>query len=152
VIAVLLAAILGQAGVPAPAGTEDLARIRKALEEPAPPSWQSPPVQREGSLFKVRIDAFDLGPAWKDRSMVPPYVRPWFRLYHHEFLEQVTKEEFRAATLAPIGIPVDLLLRLLVKDIKAARRATQEKRARDVVSRELAAFLACRADPSKPGC
>ena len=156
--ALLVGLLLAQAVTPDAPASPDLARIRRALEEPAPPSLVfAPSVSREGSLFRVKIRAFELGPAWKDRSMVPPYVRTWFRLYHHEFLEQAdhlspTPEVFRGATLFPSGIPADPLIRMLVKEIKAARRASQAKQAKDVVARELAAFLACRADPSKPGC
>jgi hypothetical protein len=148
--AMLLVLMCAQEAAAPPAETNQLQRIRKALEQPAPPSLVAPALVREGPVFRARIEAFDLGPAWKDRSVVPPYVRTWFRPYHHEFLERVTPEEFRGATLAPYGIAFDQLAGYLVKEIKAARRASQEKRARDVVARELAIFLACRADPSKP--
>ena len=100
----------------------------------------------------MRIEAFELKPAWTDRRMVPAYVRPWFRSYHHEHLEQVTPVEFRGATLHPYGLPIDVMAGYLVKEIKAAHRRSQEKRARKIVSEELAALLACRADPTKPGC
>ena len=153
----LLGLVLAQSATADVQGGADLERIRRALEQSAPVSLLSAPVDREGTVFRLRIRAFELEPAWKDRSMVPPYVRTWFRLYHHEFLEQAdhlspTPEVFRSATLFPAGIPVDSLIRTLVKEIKAARRASEAKRAKDVVARELAAFLACRADPSKPGC
>ena len=148
----LLVLICAQEVAAPSADANQLQRIRKALEAPPPPSLVAPAVSREGPVFRARIEAFDLGPAWKDRSMVPPYVRTWFRPYHHEYLERVTPEEFRAATLAPYGIPFDQVVGYFVKEIKAARRASQEKRARDVVARELAAFLACQADPRKPGC
>lgn len=153
----LLGLVLAQSATAGVQGGGDLERLRKALAQSAPVSVLSAPVEREGPVFRLRIEAFELEPAWKDRSMVPPYVRPWFPLYHHEFLEQAdylspTPGVFRSATLFPTGIPVDPLVRMLVKEIKAARRASQEKRARKTVSEELAALLACRSDPSKPGC
>jgi hypothetical protein len=92
----ILAAVLGQAGgMPAP-GTDDLARIRKALAEPAPVVAGTASVTKDGAIFRMRIEAFDLGPAWTDRSIVPPYVRTWFGAHHHEFLEQVLKNRERA--------------------------------------------------------
>lgn len=153
----LLGLVLAQsATVEAPAAVADLRRIRRALEA-APPVLAPRSVERDGPIFRMKIQAFELEPAWTDRSMVPPYVRTWFGLYHHEFLEQAdalspTPEFFRGATLAPTGIPVDPLVGYLVKEIKAARRNAREKRARKTVAEELAALLACRSDPSKPGC
>jgi len=152
VFTVILAAVLGQAGAVTAAETNDLARIRKALAEPAPVFLTTASVGRHGPVFRMRIQGFDLADAWDDRSIVPPYVRPWFRLYHHEYLEQVTPVEFRGATLHPYGLPLDRIVGYLVKELKAARRASQERRARDQVTRELAAFLTCRSDSSKPDC
>jgi len=153
----LLGLVLAQSATADVSAGGDLQRIRKAVEEPLPVSLLSAAVDRKGPVFRLRIEAFELEPAWKDRSMVPPYVRTWFRLYHHEYLEQVdhlspTPDVFRSATLAPTGIPIDPIIGYLVKEIKAARRKSQETRARRTVGEELAALLACRADPSKPGC
>ena len=79
--------------------------------------------------------------------------RPWFPSHHHEFLEQVTPEEFRGATLySPIGIPVVQVVDFLVKDIKADNRKKREANAREEVRRALEELLACRANPDKPGC
>ena len=153
----LLGLVLAQGATADVSGGGNLQRIRKAVEEPVPVSLLSAAVDRNGPVFRLRIEAFELEPAWKDRSMVPPYVRTWFRLYHHEYLEQAdalspTPEVFRGATLAPTGIPVVPLIGHLAKEIKAARRKSQETRARRTVGEELAALLACRADPTKPGC
>ena len=148
----LLGLILAQSAAGEAAPQPDLERIRRALAEPASSLVPPAPVVRDGPIFRMRIDAFELGPAWTDRGIVPPYVRTWFRLAHHEHMEQVTPVEFRAATLNPYGIPVDAILYPLVKQIKAARRASQQKRARDDVGKALAAFLACRAEPSRTGC
>ena len=147
----LLALVLAQ-GAPADIPPQpDLQRIRRALEK-SQPSLLSPTTDRDGPIFRMKIEAFELAPAWTDRSVVPPYVRTWLRGYHHEHMEMVTPEEFRGATLYPSGLPVDRLVGYMVKEIKAARRASQEKRARDVVAREFAAFLACRTDSSTAGC
>ena len=70
-------------------------------------------------------------------SATPSYRPPWFRSYHHEFLERVTPEEFRSATLYPIGIPVLQVVDFLVKDIKAANRKKGEANAREEVRRAL---------------
>src|SRR5687767_2548676 len=91
----LLGLVLAQSVPPEPPAA-DLERLRKALSEPAPVFSIAAPVVKDGPVFRLRIDAFDLGPAWKDRSNVPPYVRPWFRADHHEFLEQVMKNRERS--------------------------------------------------------
>ena len=127
-------------------------RIRRALTE-APAITVAPRTDAEGLVFKVTV----LGrksdkPLWDDWSPVPTYIRPWFRGDHHEFLEQVTKEEFRSATLYPVGIPVVPIIELLVKHIKAANRKKGETNAREEVRRALEELLACRANPDKPGC
>lgn len=150
--ALLLGVLLVQATgaeTPAPA---DLARIRKALDGPAPVSLAAGAVRRDGLVFTATVEAFALGDAWDDRSGIPPYVRSWHQSYHHDFLNQVTAEDFRTATAYPLGFPIDRIAAVLIKQIRAARRAARERRARQDVSEELAALLACRADPSKPGC
>ena len=147
----LVGLLLGQTPVTEAPPSPDLQRIRKALDQPAP-SLVSPLVRQDGTVFRVAVEGFDLAPAWEDRSIVPPYVRPWFRSYHHEHLAQVTPEEFRGATLHPYGLPIDLIVGALVKGIKDMRNASRQKRASEEVRKELEAFLACRADRSKPGC
>ena len=149
---VLLGLVLAQSA-PADVGAQpDLQRIRKALQEPVPATISAPAVRREGTMFRLNVEALDLGKAWEDRSIVPAYVRPWFRGYQHAHLEQVTPEQFRGATLHPYGFPIDAIVGYLVKEIKAIRRAAGEKRASQEVRAALEAFLACRADPAKPGC
>ena len=152
----LLGLVLAQSATAEPSAA-NLDRIRRALDEPSHPLITASTVGPDGPVCRMRVQGLQLRPAWEDRSMVPPYVRTWFRLYHHEFLEQSdalspTPDVFRSATLYPAGIPVDPLIGYLVKEIKAARRNAQEKRARKTVSEELAALLACRADATKPGC
>jgi hypothetical protein len=138
-----------------PADTADAAkleRIRKALAE-TPAIVITSPQPREGPVFRVTIHGPKLDrPVWEEWSAVPSYVRPPMPLYHHEFLEQVTPEAFRAPTLYPVGVPVVPLLAPLGKQIKAALRKAAEARAREEVQRALEELLACRADPARPGC
>jgi hypothetical protein len=127
-------------------------RIRKALTEA--PAIAVPTVTRaEGPVFRVTVQGHKpVEPLWKDRSGTPAYVRTWFQSYHHEFLEQVTKEEFRGATLYPIGIDIVQVGQFLAKHIKAANRKRGDASAKEEVRQALEDFLACRADPSRPGC
>jgi hypothetical protein len=150
--AALLVLILAQ-GPPVETGPADqLARVRRALAEA--PALDVPPVTRaEGPVFRVSVQGQKpVQPLWDNWSPVPSYVRPWFRAYHHEFLEQVTPEEFRAATLYPTGIPVVPIVELLVKGIQAANRKRQEANSKEEVRQALEELLACRANPDRPGC
>ena len=129
----------------------DLDRIRKALEAPAAP-LSVRAVPREGPIFRLTVEGIDLDAAWKDRSMVPPYVHTWMRAYHHEHMEMVTPEEFRGATLYPVGVPVDMVVGYLVKEIAVASRRFRERRARETVRKELERFVACRPNSTNPDC
>ena len=150
--AVLLALVLAQSAPAEAADAAQLERIRKALSETQAIAV-APPTRTEGPVFRVTVRGRKPEqPLWDGWSAAPSYVRPWFRGYHHEFLEQVTAEEFRSATLYPTGVPVDQVVGLLVKGIKAATRRIQEANARGEVRRTLEEFLACRANPDKPGC
>ena len=99
---VLLVLVLAQGprcrGAPRP---RRLQRIRKALAEA--PAIDVPPSRRdEGPVFRVTVQGQrPVEPLWDNWSAVPTNIRPWFRSYHHEFLEQVTKEEFRSADVVP---------------------------------------------------
>jgi hypothetical protein len=139
--------------VPAEAGdAKQLERIRRQLADP-PAIVVSSPVGREGPVFRVTVlGPKPGGPAWEDLSGVPAYIRPPFPSYHFQYLEQVTPEAFRAATLYPVGVPIVPLLELLGKHIRTAQRKAAEGRAREEVRRALEELLACRADPAKPGC
>ena len=150
--AVLLTVILAQAPAAAAGEADQLARVRRALAE-APAITVAPKTDAQGLVFKVTVfGRTPAKPLWDDWSPVPTYIRPWFRGYHHEFLEQVTPEEFRSATLYPTGIPVVPLVELLVKGIKAANRKQREANAREEVRQALEEFLACRTNPAGPGC
>ena len=56
----LLGLVLAQSATPAGPGSGDLRRIRQALEQPAPVSVLSAPVERDGTMFRLRIEAFEL--------------------------------------------------------------------------------------------
>jgi hypothetical protein len=151
--AMFLTLMLAQ-GLPAEAGEAgQLARIRRALAE-APASVVPPVASGEGPVFKVTVfGRKPLKPLWHDYwSVVPSNVRPWFRGYHHEFLEQVTPEEFRSATLYPVGQITTAMIEALVKQLKAAHRRAQGASAKEEVRQALEEFLACRANPDRPGC
>ena len=139
----------------APAEAADPAqieRIRKALTETQAITVASP-TRVEGPVFRVTVTGRKPErPLWDGGSAPPLYRPPWFRSYHHEFLERVTPEEFRGATLYPIGIHVEQVVDFLVKDIKAANRKKREAKAREEVRLALEALLACRANPDKPDC
>jgi hypothetical protein len=157
----VLSAVLAQAAPAASPDAAEVERIRKALD--ALPAVTFTPVERrEGPVFKVTIEAAIPGKPWDNWSNVPTYIRPYWRLYQYEFLEQLTPgrrsldpamaEEFRAGALYPVGVPVVPLLEAFAKHRSAARRKAQEERARDEVHAALAQLLACRADPARPGC
>ena len=140
-------------GLPAEAAdAAKMERIRRELAEP-PAIVVATPLPRKGVVFRTTVFGRKPDqPIWADLSGVPAYVRPPFPSYHFEFLQQVTPEEFRSATLYPIGIPVDQVVDFLVKDIKAANRKKREANAREEVRRALEELLACRANPDKPDC
>jgi hypothetical protein len=148
----IFAAVLAQS---APGATADAAqqleRIRKAIAE-APAIVVAAP-RRDGLVFRVTVHTPQVEkPMWDDWSHVPSYLRPKMGLYQFEYLQQVTPEAFRAGTLYTVGLPIGTLLELLGKNIRAAHRTSQENRAREEVRRALDELLACRADPSRPGC
>jgi hypothetical protein len=148
---VLLTLMLGQAQ-PTEAGAAQLERIRRALIE-APALTVPAPTDAEGPVFRVTVHGRKPDtPLWDKWSAVPSNIRPWFRSDHHEYLEQVTKEEFRGATLNPRGIDFVQVVEFLAKHIKAANRKRQEGNAKAEVRRAFEELLACRADPARPGC
>ena len=129
----------------------DLDRIRKGLEATAPAL--TAPADDGRPIFRVTVQGSKLeAQPWDGWSAAPTYVRPWFRGDHHEFLERVTTEKFRSATLYPVGVPVIPLVELVSKNIRQAIRRAQERRAREEVRDALAHLLACREDSAGPGC
>ena len=149
----LLGTLLAQANGPAAPGTPDPERIRKALERQPAITTAASTDESGRPVFRMSVRALTPDkPVWDNWTNVPSYIRPYHRGYHHEFLEMVTPEEFRAATLFPVGIPVVPLLELLGKHRGRVHREAQEAQAREEVRQAIAELLACRANPSKPGC
>ena len=131
----------------------DLERVRKALTITHAITVPRSSGELEGPVFRVIVfGKRGEEPLWKDKSVVPPYIRPWMPIAHHEFVSQVTPDEFRAATLFPVGVPVITLAQAIGKRIRINSRKAQEKRAREEVRTALDELLACRADPTRPGC
>jgi hypothetical protein len=149
--AVFLTLVLAQSAPPDAVDPAQIERIRKALTE-THAITVAEPTRADGSVFRVTVHGRKPERLWEGQSATPSYVRPWLPSYHHEFLEQVTPEEFRGATLYPIGIPVLQIVDFLVKDIKSANRKRREANAREEVRRALEELLACRANPEKRGC
>ena len=150
--AVFLTLVLAQGAPPDAADPAQIERIRKALIE-TQAITVALPTRAVDLVFRVTVHGRKPErPLWEGWSATPSYVRPWHQSYHHEFLERVTPEEFRSATLYPVGIPVLQVVDFLVKDIKAANRKKREANAREEIRRALEELLACRANPDKPGC
>jgi hypothetical protein len=63
---------------------------------------------------------------------------------HHGFLESATPEEFRAATLYPIGVDLLPLANAVIKTIRKDMRARAEANARQAVKEELRLLLEAR--------
>ena len=151
--AVFLTLVLAQSAPTEAADSAQIERIHKALTE-TQAITVALPTRAEDPVFRVTVHGRKPErPSWEGWSATPSYIRPWFRSHHHEFLEQVTPEEFRGATLyPPIGIPVVQVIDFLVKEIKADNRKQREANAREEDRRALEELLACRANPDKPGC
>jgi hypothetical protein len=148
----VMTAVLAQAVPGSTSPAPDLDKIRKALNE-AQAIILVPPTRAEGPVFRVTVRGSKLETRpWDGWSAAPTYVRPWFRGDHHEFLEQVTPEEFRSATLYPIGQITTGMIESLVKLIKAANRKMGEAAARREVQQALEEFRACQANRDRPGC
>ena len=135
-----------------------LDRIRKALAQTPSIAVPAPATAREGPVFRMTVEGhYKHKPAWAEWHNVPAYVRPPAPTYHFEFLDQVTKnreraEQFRASTLYPIGIDMVKVAQFLAKHIKAANRERQNANAKEEVRQALEEYLACRANPDRPGC
>ena len=163
--ALLLSLVLAQALPVEPADSAQLARIRRALDDqpPAIAVAAGSPV-RDGPVFRVTVHGRTADrPLWENWATVPSYIRPSYPLYHNEFLTQVTPEFFRASVLYPgypttpyggVGVAVSLvpLFEAAAKGMAKMNRRRQEASAREEVRQALEEVLACRADPTRPGC
>ena len=135
-----------QPAEPAPAVSLD--RIRRGLEEP--PSTVTvlstdptlPPV------FRMDINQRPLPyeHLWQGDA-VSAHVRPVRGLTHHEFLEQVTPDFFRATSMYPC-CPVLPLINLLAKKLKSKERA--QARAREEVKKALKEYQDALAAQRQP--
>lgn len=81
---------------------------------------------------------------WQDSTLRPAHVRTRQPITHYEFLLKVTPENFRAATLHPVGISVFPAVTFLKDRVARAVRSRAERRAKEQVEREL---LALRSPP-----
>lgn len=161
---VLLLALVAQAVTTAAPDAAELQRIRTAFARPPTLTVQTSTDDSGSLVFRVKVRGWKFDHAsWHDDSTVPLYVRPSMPPVHFEFLQQVTNEFFRSSVLYPgsprtpyggvgVGVPLVPLLEALGKRTKALKRRAAEEAAREEVRQALAAALACRAYPSKPGC
>jgi hypothetical protein len=150
----LLGAFLVQTVTSLPAGSEvaDLERIRQAIARQPAVALEAAAGDATTPVFRVSVRAPSGPPPWNAWTNVPSYIRPNMPSYHYDFMQMVTPEAFRAGTLYPVGIPIGALIEMLAKHIQTAHRKSQEQHAREEVQQALAALLACRADPPRPGC
>ena len=135
-----------QPAEPPPAVSLD--RIRRGLEEP--PSTVTvlstdptlPPVFR--MEIKERPQPYEH--LWQG-DFVSAHVRPVRGLTHHEFLEQVTPDLFRATSMYPC-CPVLPVINLLAKKLKTRER--DQARARAEVKQALKEYQDALAAERKP--
>lgn len=141
-----LLALTAQVGQTPVAG-ESLERIRRKLAEPPPRlTVETDLSDITRPKFRLSIEAFRplfLDKPWEsDDTAAPSYVRAPHPLYHQEFLNMVTPEEFRAGT-AVGGIELLALARAFKEQLREAR----ERRARERVRKELKEFKAANGIP-----
>ncbi len=139
--ALVFGLLLGQAVPGQAAASADLQRIREALVYPEPPIETS--IVNEGGkpVYRLEIRRTPAPPVWEQPFPVPSYIRPSMPIYHSEFLQQVTPEEFRASVLYPnapttpyggigIGIPIIPAVQAFLKGWTAESRVNRENNAR----------------------
>ena len=121
-----------------------LERIRRGLEQP-PRQPIEAGADRDVPVFRVYIREKPLLPQrlWTDDRLHPIVAHPHFP-FHHEFLNTVTPEEFRAATLYPIGVDVLPIIEGAIKSLRRALHERAEAEARSVVQKELQMLLDAR--------
>jgi transglutaminase-like putative cysteine protease len=124
---------------PSPAALE---RIRDAVGRPGLVLDKDP----DAPVFRVYIRERLPPPQrlWTDETLRPWYVRTRAPADHHGFLESETPEEFRAATLYPIGVDLLPLANAVIKAIRKDMRARAEANARQAVKEELRLLLEAR--------
>ncbi len=129
---------------PAPPNLE---RIRRALEGPAVDAVED----ADRPVFRVYVHEHPLPiqKPWTDDTLRPLYVRTRAPAYHQEFLESVTPEQFRAATLYPTGPDVLPVIHGAIDAVRSAMRAHAEAKARQRVQEELQLLLEARTQAGK---
>jgi hypothetical protein len=82
------------------------------------------------------VNEFGLPVPWQDvDANRAPFKPRGGNLHHHQFLAQVTPEEFRSSVLYPAGITVDP--GEMFNGLKSAWRSWQEKRVRERIAKEM---------------
>ena len=125
-----------------------LERIRRGLL--TPPAIEVPHAT-DPLRFRLTIEGqrpLLLLPPWDPSDAVPDYVRTGRPLYHHEFLQMVTPEDFRSGVLYP---GVDLLgaSQSLISGIRDAIQRRRQEAIRRRIKEELRLLEAAK-DPQKP--
>jgi hypothetical protein len=139
----------GTAAQPAEvAPATSLERVRRGLERPPSTIMIQSTDPSMPPIFRMEIRDLPLpyDHLW-ERDGVPSYVRPTRGLYHHEFLDQVTPDFFRATSVYPCCpvLPV-------VDFIRGKLRKTSsggESKARLEVKKALKEFQDQRAPDAK---
>jgi hypothetical protein len=123
-----------------------LGRIRRELERPVSISTDPAEHDADVPVFRVYINERLVKPErlWTDDRLQPWFVQTHFALEHHQFLETVTPDEFRAATLYPIGGDILAVLNRLLDNLELKLRKRAEENARRRVKAELAMLLEAR--------
>ena len=151
------------------AWTNAAARAQKApaAVTPRPIAESAERLARELWPVDVSSDVDELGrPRFRAGVTAAPFVLPWpwqqggagtasgpvnpnTRLYHREFLDLVTPEEFRGGTLNPVvGVSVDP--GVMFQGVKGAWRDWQGRRARIRIEKEAAQLRQGAAAESEP--
>ncbi len=135
-----------QPAEPAPAVSLD--RIRRGLEEPPSTVTVLSTDPTLPLVFRMDINQRPLPyeHLWQGDS-VSAHVRPVRGLTHHEFLEQVTPDFFRATSMYPC-CPVLPLINFLAKKLKTKERA--QSKAREEVKKALKEYQDALAAERKP--
>lgn len=129
---------------PAQPDPASLERIKQSLAKPPAVDVTAEvrmlvPERQKTPTFRVSIEEKTPAAAWEDRSMVPLYVRTSRPAYHHEYLMQVTPEEFRSATLYP-GVNVLPALEAFFDAVSHEIREQREAEVRRKIRKELERF------------
>jgi hypothetical protein len=153
---------------PPPADAADLARIKRQLASETP--LVEAALNAPAPTFRVSVsEKIDIWKYWgEDPAAVAAYVRPSGGSWHHEFQDMVTPDEFKGyggvlgngekLQLAATSLAFAGAMKLLGAGINQAKQALAtraERKAREEVAQELAAFCAatpgaCPAAPTPP--